>query len=39
MQMRALGTSRVGLPTNSRLTSLITIVGRDDGAAVHQGNV
>ena len=37
MDMRALWRSFVGPPTTARLMSLIAMVDRDDGAAVHQG--
>jgi len=39
MEMRTLGTSRVGLPITARLMSLIAIVDHDDGATVYQGEL
>ena len=38
MDMRALGESRVGLLITAKLITLISIVDRDNGAAVYQGN-
>lgn len=39
MDMRTLWNSCVGLLTTARLMTLIAVVDRDDGAAVHQGNI